>query len=610
MDSGILSILTKNNSAEHTVAKWLTLFLEAQGIRHSFSVTGGAAMHLNNAFGESTKIVTTYLHNEQSCAMAAEALARIESIPSCVVVTAGPGVLNALNGVFGAFTDSIPMIVISGQARSDTLISSTGIKNLRQFGDQELDVITTVSRITKWCMQMRNPLELPEILAEAYKVATTGRPGPVWIDIPVDIQGVKVTGKDFIRKSENRKVIEPEVSENQLLSFFNKLSASHRPLILAGTGVSIEKQKTQLLALSRKLNIPIATAWCHDLIDSDDPLFAGRPGTIGTRSGNFILQTSDFLLILGSRLNVRQTGYNWESFAPYAHKVWVDIDPSELAKPVPKVDEIIHSSIKYFIERAQTYPVNLPIWDNWINWCQTIQKEFKPKASDYKIEFGRINAYHVIPAIFSKLRDDDIVVCGDATACIVPFQTGQIKGSMRMFSNSGCASMGYDLPAALGASLNSKKSRVICFAGDGSIMMNIQELQSLYSLNANVILFILENDGYLSIKQTQKNFFGKQYGSDKLSGVSFPNFEDVCNAFKIQTFQLDPKNWEKEIGSILEKDGPLAVVVPLAINQEFEPRLKSKKTDKGITTPSLDDMFPHLDSRILEDIRRKGREID
>jgi acetolactate synthase-1/2/3 large subunit len=610
MNSGILRVLKNNSNEEYTVAKWLTIFLEAQGVSHSFSVTGGAAMYLNNAFGESTKIQTTYLHNEQSCAMAAEALARIEYSPSCVVVTAGPGVLNALNGVFGAFTDSIPMIVISGQARSDTLISSTGIKNLRQLGDQELEVITTVSRITKWCTQLKNPLELPEIIAKAYLVATTGRPGPVWIDIPVDIQGTKVTGKEFITKSNNFKVIEPEVSENQLQGFFNKLSKSHRPLILAGTGVSIEKQKTQLLALSKKFNIPVATAWCHDLINSNDPLFAGRPGTIGTRSGNFILQAADFLLILGSRLNVRQTGYNWESFAPYAHKVWVDVDSTELAKPIPKVDETIHSSIKSFIDRAYAYPVNLPIWDNWIDWCQAIQKEFKPKNSDYKIEVGRINAYHIIPSIFSNLRSDDIVVCGDATACIVPFQTGQIKDSMRMFSNSGCASMGYDLPAALGASLNSKKSRVICFAGDGSLMMNIQELQSLYSLNANVILFILENDGYLSIRQTQKNFFGKKYGSDKESGVSFPNFEDVCNAFKIQTFHLDPMMWEREIVSILEKDGPLAVVIPLAVNQEFEPRLKSKMTKNGIITPPLDDMFPHLDNKVLEDIRRKGREID
>lgn len=579
--------------------------LEKLGANQSFSVTGGASMHLNHYFGASKTISTLYMHHEQACAMAAEGYARINGKAALVVVTAGPGAINALNGVFGAYTDSIPMIIFSGQSRSDTLREKTGLKKLRQLGDQEAPIIEMVRPITKAALAVDEKTNIAQLVKNVWDIAHLGRPGPVWIDIPVDVQGKKYFRKSQvfhqIENSETSKTLDIEPIKNALL-------LANRPVIMVGTGVRLENQMPEVLAFAEKYEIPISTAWAHDLIDSNHSLFAGRAGTIGTRAGNFIVQNCDFLLVLGSRLNIRQVSYNWENFAPNAFKVWVDIDENELSKPFPKMDLKVNSSIQNFLSTLKEIDLKKQ-YINWQKWCAQIQKRYTTTTEEYAVEENRINPYRLIPKIIDEIPDDSIIALGDATACIVSFQTGRIRGSMRMFSNSGSASMGYDLPAAIGAARAEPQKMILCIAGDGSSMMNIQELQTISANKLNIKILILSNDGYLSIKQTQSNFFGDYYGANGDSGVTFPNFVELGKAFGINSVQLDPLSWEDDLKKILKLDGPQLMVANLTLGQEFQPRLKSKMTLNGIVTPSLDDMYPHLPDSELQEIRDSASRI-
>ena len=578
------------------------------GVNSAFSVTGGAAMHLNDSAGENSVLRVMYMHNEQSCAMAAEGYARIARKPALVIVTAGPGAINAFNGVFGAYTDSIPMIVISGQARKNTQKSHFGLSDLRQLGDQEAPILNMAREITKKTYEITaemTGLEIARLLSEAFTEATLGRPGPVWIEIPVDVQALQIEPVS-IKTPLGWQFQEPNSETERALGLLlNRLSTSKRPVVLLGSGVQISHSEQQAVALAEQLNIPVLTAWSHDVINSDHPLFFGRPGTIGTRPGNMILQNSDLLLVLGSRLNIRQVSYNYEAFAPKAYKIQVDIDGEEFKKPFPTIDLSIKLDLRDFFESfAQLNSKEFPAEDHtkWISWCRSIKSKYSVKDSDYPVKNDSINAYHLIPEIIHQAPSNAILACGDATACIVPFQTAHLKSQMNMFSNSGCASMGYDLPAALGAAVADRNRPVICFAGDGSIMMNLQELQTLSTSGLNVKVVVLDNGGYLSIKQTQTNFFGRYHGSNRESGVTFPNFALVSESFGLPTTELDTVHWRDELSRVLNLDGPRVIIAKLDQDQEFEPRLKSKMVDGVIRTPSLEDMYPHLDTKELSQV--------
>ena len=575
------------------------------GIDSAFSVTGGAAMHLNDAVGENSELSVLYMHNEQSCAMAAEGYARIARKPALVVVTAGPGAINAFNGVFGAYTDSIPMIIISGQARKNTQRSHFGLNELRQLGDQEAPVLSMVSEITKQTYEITADMDgsqIASLLVSAYLMATSGRPGPVWIEIPVDVQALQVDPVDIEIEQSWISDLPGSETIGLLQNLLFRLLTSKRPVLLLGSGVQISKTEKLAIAFAEKLEIPVLTAWSHDVISSDHPLFFGRPGTIGTRPGNMILQSSDLLLVLGSRLNIRQISYNYDAFAPKAFKVHVDIDSEEFKKPFPKIDLGIHMDLRNFFEQLNLLlDLSHTTIDRaeWITWCIMVRDRYSVKDSDYHVKNNSINAYHLIPEIVRQAPHDAILACGDATACIVPFQTAHLKSGMNMFSNSGCASMGYDLPAAIGAAVADRNRSVICFAGDGSIMMNLQELQTLATSGLNVMVVILDNGGYLSIKQTQTNFFGRYHGSNSASGITFPDFARVSESFGLPTTELDPVHWRVDVNRVINSVGPRVIVAKLDQNQEFEPRLKSKVVEGVIQTPSLEDMYPHLPSQEL-----------
>lgn len=574
-------------------------------------VTGGGAMHLNDSLANNEKFVVTYNHHEQASAMAAEGYARVAGKPAIVCATTGPGALNTFNGVFGAYTDSVPMIILAGQVKRGTI--STELPgtsgDLRQLGDQEVRSTPMVREITKGAWQILDVKSVPSILDEAFDLAIHGRPGPVWVEIPVDVQGSDISAdpeSPFISL-----YLSPKASDSDVEMVLAKLLLAERPVILAGSGVRISKSQDSLLVVAEATNTPVVTAWTHDIFDNSHRLFAGRAGTIGTRPGNFAVQNADLVLVLGSRLNIRQVSYNWASFAKNAEIIWVDVDRAELDKPFPDAAIKICSDLKTFLPMlaSSSYAASSIQKPHqlWIEWIQEIQEKFGVKRADYKEGKSGINPYHFIMDLFEKLHSEHIVVTGNATACIIPFQVGRLTQGTRLFSNSGSASMGFDLPAALGAAVAEPHRPVICLAGDGSLMMNIQELATLAGSRLNVGVVILNNGGYLSIKQTQKNFFGRENGSSPSSGVYFPSFIKVSEAFGLVVSHASlESSWETTVTQFLNASGPRVLVADLEESQEFEPRLKSRQVGSEIQTPELDDMYPHLSDEILNEIRESA----
>ncbi len=586
-----------------TVARYLAGRLAEAGVRHVFMVTGGGAMFLNDAFAFQDGLAPVFCHHEQACAMAAEGYSRISGAPGVINVTTGPGGINALNGVYGAWTDSIPMLVISGQVKRATCLATTPVPGLRQLGDQEGEIIPMARGITKYATVVERAEDIAWHLDQAWWLATSGRPGPVWLDIPIDVQSAAIEPAGLRRFTPPP---DPAAAprDEQIEAIVARLQGAARPVILAGSGVRAAGAVEEFEALARRLGIPVTTAWTHDLIASDDPLFCGRPGTIGTRAGNFTVQNADLVLILGSRLNIRQVSYNWGAFAARAFKIQVDIDPAELAKPTVTPDLAVVADLKPFLaalNRRLTDWTVPPAHREWLGWCRERLARY-PGVQPRQREFnGRINPYHFIEQLFARMSASDIVACGNASATIVPFQVGAIRRGMRLFANSGSASMGYDLPAAVGACFGALAARgatqrVVCLAGDGSIMMNLQELQTVAHYGLPLKIFVLNNGGYLSIRGSQTNFFGRLAGAGPGNGVDFPDFVAVAGAFGIAARRLASADFAQQLDDILDAPGPFLCDVVLDETQGFEPRMSSRKLDDGsIVTPPLEDMFPFLD---------------
>jgi acetolactate synthase I/II/III large subunit len=595
------------------VAEQIADWLVEQGIEQVFTVTGGGAMFLNQALGSHPGLRCTFMHHEQSCAMAAEGYARIAGKPAVVMLTTGPGSINALNGVYGAFTDSIPMIVISGQVKRETCLSFHDLPRLRQLGDQEGPTVAMAAPVCKSATLIREARDVEEVLPAAYAQATSGRPGPVWIDIPLDVQSSKV-GLAFAEPTLTTSPLD-DTLEKACLAFVERLKQCHRPLLLGGTGVRIGGATELLRQLVDRAGIPLATAWTHDLIASDHRLFAGRPGTIGTRAGNFCLQNADLLLVIGSRLNIRQTSYNWDSFAKKAWIVQVDVDPSELYKPGVQADLRVEADAKTFISTLLSVLAHhsLPSFEAWGAWCRDVGERYHARREHFQKPGVPLNPYLVVDRIFRQMRDDDVVACGNASACILPFQMAHLTSNQRLFSNSGSASMGYDLPSAIGASFADRpdnRRRVICFAGDGSLQMNIQELQTLKTTRRNVVIVVLNNAGYLSIWQTHENFFGRVIGATPASGVEFPDFEAVATAYGIKAATIRTEADLELLDALLQENGPLLLNVMVDPRQEFVPRIKSRVDENGkFVTPELGDMHPFLDRDELQAVNASASAV-
>ncbi len=390
------------------------------------------------------------------------------------------------------------------------------------------------------------------------------------------------------------------------------IEKSNKPVVLVGSGIRISETEKELYKFINKNSIPLVTAWAHDVYPNYDKYYFGRQGSIGNRVGNFIVQSADLVLVLGSRLNIRQTSYNWKDFAKNAVIISIDIDPIELKKNLVHIDHKIEMDLKFFFKKFNKVKINFKNKEKkkkWLSWCNYIKREFTPRKTDYKIYQKKINIYHFIIDLFKSLKKKEIVVAADGAATVIPNQVGYLNKDIKYIANSGSASMGFELPGAIGASIANNKKKIICLAGDGSIMMNLQELETIKNLNLNILIFLINNDGYLSIKQTQKNFFGQEHGSSPKSGLSFPNFAKIANAFGIKAYDLRFKNWNIILKRILNLKGPILVNVNVDTQQEFEPKLKSRTINNKIVTPSLEKMYPFLSNKTNARILKKLNEI-
>ncbi len=447
------------------------------GVRDVFMVTGGGAMHLNHSLGSNVDLKCIFNHHEQGCAIAAESYYRYTNRLPLVNVTSGPGGTNSITGVYGAYVDSIGMVIISGQVKYETTVRSTNLP-LRQYGDQELDIEELVRPITKYCTMVTDPETIRYHLEKAFYLATSGRPGPCWLDIPLDVQASKID-PEMLHGFDPNELDEPWKRtniKNSIENVLEKISEAERPVIFAGSGVRLSGQHKEFINLVNKLGIPVVTGWnAHDAIWTAHENYVGRPGTVGDRAGNFAVQNSDLLLILGSRLNIRQISYNWQSFAREAFKIWIDIDENELKKPNIMADMPIHANLSDFIPllAAQYYLGPTKAHKEWLSWCKTRQNRYPTVLPEYW-DNEKINPYCFMESLFTQLKENQIVVSANGSACVVSFQVAALKRGQRLWTNSGCATMGYDLPAAIGACMASNGDSVVCLAGDGSIMMNLQ----------------------------------------------------------------------------------------------------------------------------------------
>ncbi|OIQ88012.1 acetolactate synthase large subunit [mine drainage metagenome] len=576
------------------------------GVRHVFMVTGGGAMHLNHSLGTHPDIECIFNHHEQACAIGAEAYYRLSNRLPLVNVTSGPGGTNAITGVYGAFVDSIGMVVISGQVKWETTVRSTGLP-LRQYGDQELDIEELVRPVTKYAAMVTDPQTIRYHLEKAFYLARAGRPGPCWLDIPLNVQASKIDPEGLVGfdpgvldepwKGANNACISQEI--------FTKIQAAKRPVVLVGSGVRLSGQHEAFLALIDKLGIPVVTAWnAHDALWNTHPYYAGRPGTIGDRAGNFVVQNADLLLILGSRLNIRQVSYNWQSFAREAYKIWIDIDALELQKPSVRPDMPIQADLKDLIPALAAAPYPGPTADhsNWLDWSKERMRRYPIVRPEYW-DNPRINPYCFMHTLFEQLEEDQIVVTGNGSACVVSFQAAEIKRGQRLWTNSGCATMGYDLPASIGAHKASGGKSIVCLAGDGSIMMNLQELQTIVGNGLPIKIFILNNSGYVSIFQTHRNFFnGVEVGGGPKSGVNFPDFGKLSLAFGFPYQRAETHaDLVSAIRQTLTQSGPAVCEIVIDENQIFSPKLGAKQLPDGrIVSPPLEDLSPFLPREELE----------
>lgn len=591
------------------VADYIAQTLAERGIRHVFMVTGGGAMHLNDALSRNRDLAVVCCHHEQTCAMAAESYFRLTNRVAAVNVTTGPGGTNAITGVYGAHVDSMAMVVVSGQVKWETCARSTPLP-LRQLGDQEVDIVRMVEPITKYAVVVQDPASIRYHLERALHLATHGRPGPVWLDVPINVQATKIDpatlrGYDTAEDAIHWETPDLAAATRDIMT---RLAQARRPVIYAGTGIRLSGQYENFRRLAARLGIPVVTAWnSNDLLPDAHPAYAGRPGSLGNRAGNFTVQNADYVLILGCRLNIRLVSYNWENFAPQAFKTMVDIDAAELKKPTLRIDHPVHADLRDLLPRLLDCPwQTVAAHATWLAWCKARVAKYPVVLPSYWTDAQNVNPYCFMDRLFTQLKENEIIACGDGTACVTAFQAAIIREGQRLFHNSGAASMGYDLPAALGAALAHPGRRVVCLAGDGSIMMNLQELQTIVGRRLPVKIFVLFNFGYHSIRQTQQNFFSDNIiGCGTDSGLSFPDWSRLAHAFGLPFRRVDAHaGLDEAIRATLETEGPALCEVVLDLRQPFAPKLSSRKLDDGrMVTSPLDDMAPFLDRDELESNR-------
>ena len=625
------------------VSDYIAGRLVEAGISQVFTVTGGGAMHLNDALGHQKGLHCLYNHHEQACAIAAESYARIHNHIAAVCVTTGPGGTNAITGVVGGWLDSIPMLILSGQVRYDTTARWSGL-GIRAMGDQEFVICKAVSCMTKYCEMVIDPLRIRFCLEKALYLAQTGRPGPCWLDIPLNVQGAfvesgELTGFDAAdyeaggtgwKEPSSHEILEDQQGKGELRpvrakktdmdtvrAITEKIRQSKRPVLNVGNGVRIAGAHEVLMKVIERLGIPVVTGWnSQDAIYDQHPLYTGRAGGMGDRAGNFAVQNSDLVFSVGSRLSIRQVGYNYQTWARAAYVMVNDVDAEELKKPSVHADMRIHADAKDLLETLEAYleqeqesgALPMPVFDGGkglegMDWRETCRmwKETYPVVLPKHMNHGDdepANVYALVKELSSRLKEGQITVVGNGSACVAGGHGYMIKKGQRFITNSAIASMGYDLPAAIGACMADHSQDIILLTGDGSIQMNLQELQTIIHHQMPIKIFLINNGGYHSIRQTQKNFFGEPLvgiGADS-HDLSFPDMEKLAWAYGYPYVKACHNSQLGEaIVRTLSMEGPAICEVFVSTDQNFEPKSSAKRLPDGtMVSPPLEDLSPFL----------------
>ena len=596
------------------LADYVADFLVKNGISHCFTVTGGGAMFLNDALGHKAGLECIYNHHEQACAIAAEAYARINNKIAAVCVTTGPGGTNAITGVLGGWLDSVPMLIISGQSRYDT--TRRGMKlDIRAGGDQEFDITLAVECMTKYCEMIENPRRIRYALEKALYLATHGRCGPCWIDIPVNFQADTIETDELVGFDPQCELfgLPPRVSAETVSEVIEKIKSSHRPVLYAGNGIRLSGGFEVFERVVERLNIPVVTGWNSiDMVPDSHPLYAGRGGIMGDRPGNFAVQNSDLVLAVGNRLSIRQVGYNFKTWAREAFVIMVDADAEELKKPTLHVNMPIHADAKDFLEGLyEQLPKDKPLFEEngWQEDCRRLRQEYPVVQQKHLTWQGHTNPYAFIKKLSARFGEGSVSVVGNGTACVVGSQAYEIKRGGRFIVNSGVASMGYGLPAAIGACIALGRREVICISGDGSIQMNLQELQTIITNKLPIKIFVINNDGYHSIRQTQNNFFGDhtKVGIGEESGdLSFPSLKKLAWAYGYPYVACHSNDEiDTTLDEMLSSDGYAITEIFTDTAQNFEPKSTARRLEDGtLVSPPLEDLAPFLPREELAEIMK------
>lgn len=577
------------------VADIIKEILVEEGIKDCFTLTGGGAMHLNDAFGNAEDMHCTYFLHEQAAAIAAEAYARVENRLPVVCVTTGPGGTNTLTGVLCAWQDNIPMLVISGQVKCSAMVESTGL-NLRQFGEQEHRIVETVGTMTKFAVTVKDAKKIKYYLKKAIYLAKSGRRGPCWVDVPLDVQGSYIDEdelEDFLaplgkKEFEGRKVI-------------TLLKNAKRPVILAGSAIRTAEAIESFWNLCDRWNIPVIVAKSlADIMPEDDKNYFGNFGINGGRAGNFIVQNADCLLVLGCRLSFGQIGFNYEYFSPDSVKIVVDVDAEELKKRTVKIDCPINADIKDFIEWISQEDIKFCVDNLWQSYCLEVKEKF-PIYQDKFAERDQVNAYYFAQVMKKYMDDNAVCIMGNSCSSVSIKQCGVRCRTQRMWGNINCGTMGYDIPAAIGAAIASG-NQVICCAGDGSFQMNIQELQTIVNYHLPVKLFVFNNGGYRSIIISQSKNFKRLAGCTKETGLAFPELKKIAYAYDIPYFCCRKSGeLDETVKAFFELDGYAICEIYEDPEHAIEPKLGNIiQEDGSIVSPPISDLFPLLDREVYK----------
>ena len=593
------------------LADYVMSFVARQGVKHVFLLTGGGAMHLNDALARCSDLTFVCNHHEQASAIAAENYSKATNNLGVALVTTGPGGTNAITGVVGAWLDSTPMLVISGQVkRVDRMYRPDGTPlGVRQRGSQEVDIVSLVKPITKYALTIEDPQSIRYHLEKAAHLARTGRPGPVWIDIPIDVQAAPVE-PDSMRgfdPAESLKSAQDDLvtqaGKAQIRDVITRLNQSERPFIFAGNGVRVSGAAAAFEKLVRLLNVPVGLSWmAMDLLDDDDPLLVGRPGTVASRGANFALQNADFVLVLGTRLDPPLMGWDPHQFARGAYKTVVDIDPAELRKLEGAIDNPICADARTFIDnmlrQAESALDKNKDRSPWLQRCQDWKARYPLVLPEHRAP-GLVSLYHLAEVIGQEVGPNDRVVSGSSGSAIEVFLLAyRARKGRRVFHTAGLGAMGYGIPASIGVCLGSGKRKTICVDGDGSLQLNIQELATIAHLQLPIKLFVLNNQGYASIRASQTNYFGgPNIGCSSETGVSIPDYRKVARAYGLKTAIVeDQSDLRNAVRRVLRSRGPVVCDVHIIPDEIRAPRVTSiQRPDGSFLSKPLEDLWPFLD---------------